>query len=178
MEQADSVAHEVTVPLNEGPAPAAWAGLQPPDNPRPLDALHNMLHEASVMSSHLRAYQPAVEAYASAGSKFFDAMRDFLASSGAAVSLSFLSVRLQAETACACAPSSLPACSPLCCRRPGAVREPPNGRRHHSSAGGRGCGNSGPGRTAVPRRRRSSGCGGSSGYGCACGRGRRQCICC
>lgn len=92
MEQADSgVEHEVTVPLNEGPAPEAWAGLQRPDQPRPLDALHNMLREASVMSSHLRAYKPAVEAYASAASKFFDAMHDFLASSGACMaSLSFL----------------------------------------------------------------------------------------
>lgn len=83
MEQADNVAHEVTVPLDEGPAPEAWAGLhQTPGSARPLDALHNMLHDASVLSSHLRVYQPAVRGEASAGTKFFDALHDFLASSG------------------------------------------------------------------------------------------------
>jgi hypothetical protein len=49
-----------------------------------------MLHDASVLSSHLRAYQPAGQAYASAGTKFFDALHDFLASSGGSRCLCFL----------------------------------------------------------------------------------------
>jgi hypothetical protein len=42
-----------------------------------------MLQEASVLSSHLRAYKPAVESYTSAAGHFFDSVRDFMASSGA-----------------------------------------------------------------------------------------------
>lgn len=41
-----------------------------------------MLHEASVLSSHLQAYRGAVEAYTPQAAAFIDAARDFLASSG------------------------------------------------------------------------------------------------
>jgi hypothetical protein len=50
---------------------------------RALDALHHMLQEASVLSSHLKAYKPAVMSYSSAAGHFFDSLRDFMASSGA-----------------------------------------------------------------------------------------------
>lgn len=68
------------------------AVLSPPPHPtltchfhqvRALDALHHMLQEASVLSSHLKAYKPAVESYTSAAGHFFDSLRDFMASSGA-----------------------------------------------------------------------------------------------
>lgn len=54
----------------------------PPCKVRSLDALHHMLHESSALVSHLRLYRGAVEGYASASSAFFDALSDFMASSG------------------------------------------------------------------------------------------------
>jgi hypothetical protein len=47
-----------------------------------------MLHEASVLSSHLQAYRGKVEGYAPQAAAFFDAVRDFLASSGGRATLS------------------------------------------------------------------------------------------
>lgn len=65
---------------------STWSWVPPPQpllpQVRSLDALHHMLHEASVLSSHLRGYKGAVERYATQAGGFFDAVRDFLASSG------------------------------------------------------------------------------------------------
>lgn len=58
-------------------------GKIPLKQARPLDALHHMLQEASVLSSHLRGYRSAVDTYASKADRFFDALHDFMASSGA-----------------------------------------------------------------------------------------------
>eukprot|EP00775_Hariotina_reticulata_P006400 gene6400-6631_t len=61
----------------------AWAGSATGvPTIQPTDAHHHMMHEASVLSSHISALQEALQQYGKAADTWFAEVEDFIGSTG------------------------------------------------------------------------------------------------